>query len=1742
MAEFNLGADVYMDVDPIKASKTTLERHLKSINKSLRAQRNEFKKNEMSIEDLADREKQLGMAYKSQEELLNRRKDELKKLQVAMKSSNKVTDEQKVKINNASAAVRKAEINLSKYNQEIKEVQSSQKMFGRTTEQVKNSLGQLKNQAKMNEIAFKQSGRSVDDYKNHLKQLDYGLSKHRANLKLLEGNLEEVTRTQGSSSRAADKLRNDIAKEAIAFQILQGRVDETTDELKALERQQLKMVMTGTLFSETWKGARDSMDRMATTLRTIGELGQGVIGGTLMTNFSALVPVLGSVISLTAGLAGMMTALAGGAIGLGGAYGIALGGILAFSGQATYALKMLEDGTIKVTSEVTKYKSSLSSLKSEWEGLIAQNQAAIFNTMSNGINIARQSLVNLNPFLTKTASLIEKTSGQIYNWVNTSNNAKSAFKLLNTTGVTVFGNLLSAGTKALDGIVHLLVQFDPLFKWVGTGIDNLATKFKNWANSTGTDNNVSNFIEYTKTNLPIVGAIFGNIFGGIVNLFRAFSGHSHNVMVGIQGVTESFKKWTEEVGKSQGFKDFIAYLEENGPKVWELVKNITQSLWNLAIGMAPIGSKVLGIAVAVTGWLNALLKANPEIGRFVGLMTAVAGGALLIGKPIFIAVGAIKGLLGAVDKIKPKTADAGKSVGFLSRAFGIVRTVLFNVARFILGPWGLAITALIGGLVLAYKKSETFRNIVNGAFNSVKNGVLALVDYVRPMVTNAINAIVQFGTQLGNKLKVFWQQNGTTIMQAVRNIGNVVKVVLQGTYSVVKVVFNAIFSVIKFIMPVVKAVIKNTWNGIKQIITGALDVILGVVKVFSGLFTGNFKVMWSGIKQIFKGAIGIVTGIVRTSFIGTIISLIIKFAGNIKKHIRNMWTSVKNTFVKIISSIYNWTKSKFNQLYSTTRSIFNNVSKFLRNIWTSIKNFVVKTATSIWTNVRNKFTGLYKSVRSIFNSVSKFSRNLWTSLKNAITKTAQQLWNNVKNKFTGMWKSVKGLLTRLRNFSRDTWNGIKSKTTDLINTTKNNVVNGFKKMWEGGKKWINKIGDYITGAKESFKKKAKSLGISAANGAISGLNKMIGGINKISKAITDKNLIKEIKPLHTGTQSSSVSTNSQGQLTSPTTAIVNDKGIGNGTGINGHQEIIQRKDGSMYAPQGRDVLLNLDKGDSVISGRDTQRMQKMGIVPRFSTGTIPRLSKATKKKSWLDEKLGDAGKVAGKFGADVTETAHSTLDTGKKAVKSGVNAAKDGASWLGDKLGDVWDYVKNPGKLVDKVLGGISFGGKKANATMRMAGLAFNKMKKSLVGTVKSWFEEAEGGDGDAAWLLKHDLWQKFGAYTGGLGFNGGQHYGVDFGMTPGTKVKAVSGGKVSRVWNDYGGGKSIEIDIGNGLTNWYMHLNEQLVKKGQRVGVGDLIAKSGNTGNYTAGSGHLHFQLNKNGKPQSNVLEWLKGLGSGGTNKAASKWAPEIKRAAKRMKVNLTGGELKGIIAQIQRESNGNAGVTQDPRLKDGNSGANLAKGLLQYVPSTFKAYAVKGHNNIKSGYDQLLAFFNNSNWRKDLPYGKSGWGPSGGRRYAKGTNNAPRGLAKVFEEGGEIMNLSGGEQIIPNDVSIAAIKEVIKSDIFQKTQSAVYDGISRYANELRNDKQQKAIAQQQAILKQQQETQDLKEQNNILKEMLYTMQDLVMSSRNNEKWNAKTANKSNEINLDRTERLLSNRQGKRSRDNTYTLGGGLA
>ncbi|WP_277627775.1 hypothetical protein [Priestia flexa] len=134
----------------------------------------------------------------------------------------------------------------------------------------------------------------------------------------------------------------------------------------------------------------------------------------------------------------------------------------------------------------------------------------------------------------------------------------------------------------------------------------------------------------------------------------------------------------------------------------------------------------------------------------------------------------------------------------------------------------------------------------------------------------------------------------------------------------------------------------------------------------------------------------------------------------------------------------------------------------------------------------------------------------------------------------------------------------------------------------------------------------------------------------------------------------------------------------------------------------------------------------------------------------------------------------------------------------------------------------------------------------------------------------------------------------------------------------------------------------------------------------------------------------------TGPAGKGAARWRSTIIAAAARMNEQISEFDIQGIIAQIQRESGGNQNIVQSPLVRDINTRmGNPARGLLQYTPQTFRAYAMKGHGNIYSGYDQLLAFFNNTTWRRDNPRGTRGWTPRGRRKYADGTNFHPGGSA---------------------------------------------------------------------------------------------------------------------------------------------------
>jgi murein DD-endopeptidase MepM/ murein hydrolase activator NlpD len=90
-------------------------------------------------------------------------------------------------------------------------------------------------------------------------------------------------------------------------------------------------------------------------------------------------------------------------------------------------------------------------------------------------------------------------------------------------------------------------------------------------------------------------------------------------------------------------------------------------------------------------------------------------------------------------------------------------------------------------------------------------------------------------------------------------------------------------------------------------------------------------------------------------------------------------------------------------------------------------------------------------------------------------------------------------------------------------------------------------------------------------------------------------------------------------------------------------------------------------------------------------------------------------------------------------------------------------------------------------------------------------------------------------------------HEGIDVSAPMGAPIVAPAGGVVQRVTWETGYGNVLEIDHGDGIITKYAHCSKVLVRPGQRVKRGQIIANVGSTGLSTGP--HVHYEIHVNGK-----------------------------------------------------------------------------------------------------------------------------------------------------------------------------------------------------------------------------------------------------------------------------------------------------
>ncbi|WP_426366292.1 peptidoglycan DD-metalloendopeptidase family protein [Mammaliicoccus lentus] len=893
-------------------------------------------------------------------------------------------------------------------------------------------------------------------------------------------------------------------------------------------------------------------------------------------------------------------------------------------------------------------------------------------------------------------------------------------------------------------------------------------------------------------------------------------------------------------------------------------------------------------------------------------------------------------------------------------------------------------------------------------------------------------SIGQFLSRVVGGVGTFFTENAEHLRNAGSQIWNLIKQGWSLAYGGGAWVVNFLWNMLRTMGSTITNGAQTLWQGLKT----AWDESKNITFTTWSWISGFFKSIWNGLWGTVRNISGWIWNKIKTIW-DLVKSKTLTTYTWIRDFLFNIWQSVWGTIRNVGTWIWNKIRNTWNFVREKTATTYNWIKNFLFNIWQSIWGTIKNVANCIWNKIRNSWDAVRNKTQTTYNWIRDFLINIWNVIWNKIKNTANWIWNkirgtwdNIRNKtsniFNSIWGTIKriwGLIwgyikdtvNRIRNKVVNTWDNIRDRMWEIVTSIKNNVVNKFKDMYNGAKTWLDRIKSYLIGIKDKMASAAADLGISVANAAIRGLNKMINGINKISEGITDKKLINPIKEisggsgtlgaqLSTGTGASKqVKTDSQGRLRHNTLATVNDKGPGNGKGRNGHQELIRNKNGSMFAPKGKDVLMNLRKGQSVISGRETQELSSAGLIPKFNSGT------------------GFLGKIGGKWGAKLANTKHQTEDVAENASMA-IDAAKtagikEGASALGHGMGNVMKWVDKPKELVETMMSkmGVNFDGI-AGGTGKLVRGAYSKLIPNLIDKVKDMFSEVESGDGDASWLLngKYPQLQPFGKYIG-MTMNGtDNHYGLDFGMPTGTKIRALTAGKITQAgWVNTGGGNQVELkEPGGKWFQWYMHMSKVFAKAGQNVSAGDVIGLSGNTG--SSNTPHLHIQRMK-GYPSNDTAvdptDWLKSLTGGGSG--SGKWKSTVKKALVLAGLPTSSSYVNAWMKQIQTESGGNAkAMGGNDGLAEGN-----AMGLVQVKPGTFATNKFPGMGDIWNPLHNLVAGMRYAKGR----YGSSLLSVIGhGHGYANGgIVNSPQ-MAWLAEGG-------FSESVISHDPSMKARSKVL-------------------------------------------------------------------------------------------------------------------
>lgn len=411
---------------------------------------------------------------------------------------------------------------------------------------------------------------------------------------------------------------------------------------------------------------------------------------------------------------------------------------------------------------------------------------------------------------------------------------------------------------------------------------------------------------------------FGGVGGAVIKMVQA-------VEPLITGLFDRIAKIADVIGppieKALGtVTDKINGLTQNG---------LGQSLTSLAgpIGAVTglLGMSGLGGAVSALG-----MDKIPVLGTVLSKFGGLLGG---LSSPIMLIVAALGALIATSPELRQDFGNMLQMVfATLQQAFVQLEPSLKEL--------GAAVMDLINTLMPVITQAlDAIIPALQPIIACLINSLVPVINSLLPVITTVINVVTPIITTMA--------QTVAQVLQALVPVIQMLAGVVQGVVQAVcGFVTSTLMPTIQAIAPYVTAIVGN----IQQVLEGITGVVKGVVNLVAGIFSGDWRRAWDGFKQIVSGAWNIVAGLLRG--VGNFVLGCFAGAGtwliNAGRAIfSGLWHGIQAVWGVIVGwlgSIGGWIGGKFagagSWLVNAGRSIINGLLDGLRRAFDNVKRFV----------------------------------------------------------------------------------------------------------------------------------------------------------------------------------------------------------------------------------------------------------------------------------------------------------------------------------------------------------------------------------------------------------------------------------------------------------------------------------------------------------------------------------------------------------------------------------------------------------------------------------------------------------------------------------------------------------------------------------------------------------------------------------------------------------------------------------